>query len=104
MSQCTGGLDYAILVLKSEGMVTRLQEKRANRFLQQWLRAPAMSIYAFIAFTAWRTGNTAHMPVYLVILVSSLHFVNGLYYADEAVGSYYTWAEREGGKAAKKQQ
>jgi hypothetical protein len=41
------------------------------------------------------TGNTAHLPAPVVFLTAALHFVNGLYYADEAVGSWYTWAERE---------
>lgn len=98
LSVCSlGGLDYAFLVLKAEGYVTKLQEKRWNRWLQQWLRGPAMSIYAFIAFTAYRTGNTAHLPAPIVLLVASLHFVNGIYYADEAVGSWYTWKERMDG-------
>jgi hypothetical protein len=55
LSGLPGGLDYVLLVLMNEGVITKLQEKRANRFLQQWLRAPSMSIYAFLAFTAWRT-------------------------------------------------
>ena len=46
------------------------------------------------------TGNTAHLPGPVVFLTAALHFVNGLYYADEAVGSYYTWKERENAAAA----
>eukprot|EP00040_Diaphanoeca_grandis_P021687 m.115795 g.115795 ORF g.115795 m.115795 type:complete len:250 (-) comp28448_c0_seq1:96-845(-) len=99
LSGLPGGLDYIWLILKIEGVIPKMTEKRWNRHVQQWVRGPSMSIYAFIAFTSWYSGNTQHIPIAAVIVVATLHFVNGIYYADEAVGSFYTWAERE--RAAK---
>eukprot|EP00041_Stephanoeca_diplocostata_P024777 m.636663 g.636663 ORF g.636663 m.636663 type:complete len:260 (-) comp22599_c0_seq1:2615-3394(-) len=94
LSGLPGGLDYILLVLKCEGYIGKMTEKRLNRYIQQWIRGPSMSIYGFIAWTAWRRGHTAHLHGAVVFLVAFLHFFNGVYYADEAVGSYYTWLER----------
>jgi hypothetical protein len=54
------GLDYVMLALKGHGLIDKMTEKKYNRYLQQWVRAPSMSIYAFIAWTAWYNGNTDH--------------------------------------------
>eukprot|EP01059_Diplonema_ambulator_P032369 TRINITY_DN6317_c0_g1_i2.p1 TRINITY_DN6317_c0_g1~~TRINITY_DN6317_c0_g1_i2.p1 ORF type:complete len:250 (+),score=65.30 TRINITY_DN6317_c0_g1_i2:37-786(+) len=94
LSGLPGGLDYVLLILKNAEKISKMDEKYWNRHIQQWIRGPSMSIYMFIAFTSWYTGNTSHLSPALVILVTLLHFVNGIYYADEAVGSYYTWKER----------
>jgi len=102
LSGLPGGLDYIMLVLKAEGKLEKMTEKKWNAVIQQWIRGPSMSIYLFIAFTAWYNGQTAHMHVCCVVLVAGLHFYNGIHYADEAVGSYYTWKERLSSERSKK--
>ena len=88
LSGLPGGLDYILLVLLKEGRITKIVEKKWNARINVWLRGPSMSIYAFIGWQGWHSGNTA-LPLPALVLVVFLHFFNGQFYAEMAVGSYH---------------
>ena len=81
-------LDYILLVLLKEGRIAKIVEKKWNARINVWLRGPSMSIYAFIGWQGWHSGNTA-LPLPALVLVVFLHFFNGQFYAEMAVGSYH---------------
>jgi hypothetical protein len=43
--------------------------------IQQWIRGPSMSIYLFIAFTAWYNGKISHMSTPVVRCSPTFLFV-----------------------------
>ncbi len=102
LSGVPGGIDYVLLVLVKQGYMGKLTEKKWNSTINTWLRGPAMSIYACLAYVCWSSGKLTPTGLdrfwyhdMCLIVAAGLHFYNGQHYAQEAVGGYYKWAERE---------
>lgn len=91
LSGLPGGIDYLLLVLVKQELISKMAEKRLNATINTWLRGPSMSVYAFIAWSAWWHGQTEHIHPFWVFVVAFLHFVNGQWYAAEAIAGHAKW-------------
>lgn len=104
-----GGLNYLMLVLEKEGLMTRLQQKQYDAHINTWMRGPSMAIYAFMIYQAWVYDRYIHapLPAYsqeagfflapssigsaaFLSFVALLHFWNGQYYTMMSVGNFYS--------------
>ena len=97
LSGLPGGLDYAMLVLVKQGFMDKFTEKVWNARIQGWLRGPSMAVYAFVVWQNYMLGTlgAAEHPshVYFFATAATLHFLNGVYYANEAVFGHGRWVE-----------
>jgi len=89
LSGLPGGIDFVLLTLVKNGWMDPLAEKKWNSTINTWMRGPSMAIYAFVAWENWITGRTAALPTWSLIVVAGLHFTNGQYYSQMAIGNYY---------------
>ena len=48
LSGLPGGLNYVLLVLVKEGLMSALSQKGWDAWINTWLRGPSMSVYAFL--------------------------------------------------------
>lgn len=95
LSGLPGGIDYLLLVLEKEGVISKRTQKKWCTRINVWLRGPSMSIYGFIAFHAWWSCQSLQFPLPFLFVVGFLHFTNGQYYAQQAVESGAVFFERE---------
>lgn len=101
LSGLPGGIDYVLLVLVKQGVLSKMQEKRYNCEINQWIRSPSMVCYATLGWINWVMGSTRQVPDLMIFVVVVLHFYNGQYYAREVFESYATHRERD--RAAREQ-
>lgn len=87
-----GGIDYLMLVLVKQGLMDKLTEKSWNAFIQSWIRAPLMAIYAWNAFQLWLNADELAFHPIVLFIVAFLHILNGVYYTKQAVE---TWARHD---------
>ena len=92
LSGLPGGIDYAMLTLVAHGHVTKAFQKRAYAAINLWLRGPALCLYGFFWWTAYRVGHPIH-PIVIAAAVA-LHVYNGQYYAQQAIESNALFAYR----------
>jgi hypothetical protein len=69
LSGLPGGIDYVLLVLVREGRLAKMAEKRWNARINTWLRAPPMTVYAFVGYLGWLYGTTAGLPLWALVVV-----------------------------------
>jgi hypothetical protein len=81
-----GGVDYYLLAFVKFGWLTSAQEKRANRFLNVWIRAPGILCWVAFAYVCWASGKTS-MPDIVLAAQSFLNVFNALYFADRVVAN-----------------
>ena len=96
LSGLPGGLDYAMLVLVKQGKMLKITEKIWNARIQGWLRGPSMTVYAFVIWQNYHLGTlgtSANHYTPFFVVAGSLHFLNGVYYANEAVFGHGRWHE-----------
>jgi len=72
-----GGIDYVLLVLYKQGVISKMAEKKWNAFINTWIRAPPMTVYAFVGWQSWLYATAPDLPTVCIIIVSVLHFYNG---------------------------
>ena len=97
LSGLPGGIDYAMLVLVKHGYMNKFTEKVWNARIQGWIRGPAMAVYAFVIWQNHLLGTLGapEKPshVWFFTIAGSLHILNGVYYANEAVFGHGRWTE-----------
>lgn len=86
-------LDYILLFGVRNGWVERMTEKRANRFLNVWLRSPGCVSHAVLtlAYTLSLSDNTtdSHWQMKTIgILPPLLMFWNGQYFMAQVIEDY----------------
>jgi hypothetical protein len=101
LSGLPGGIDFFNLVLKEEGVMGKLAQKKWSARINTWVRGPAMSVYAFVGWQTYQTGASAAGLEWVIFIVCFLHFTNGQYYCAEAVAGYAKWQERERAESRK---
>lgn len=82
-----GGLDYALLVARKWGWLSRMVEKRINAYLHMWLRAPGLVAYGVIAMVTNQLLPDPLDASALAFFVVPVVF-NGLYFAHRVVENY----------------
>lgn len=102
-----GGIDYLLLVLIKCGVVTPMQEKEWNYYIQSWIRAPGCVIHAALTYVCYIHGRNrvaAGLPmktedstealipqdlIYIPALVVGTTFLwNGIYFLNRVTASY----------------
>ncbi len=61
-----------LLVLVREGYMSKIAEKKWNARINTWLRAPPMTVYAFVGYQAWLLGSAPLLPLWAIIVVTFL--------------------------------
>jgi hypothetical protein len=93
LSGLPGGVNYVLLVLVKEGRMASLNQKAWDAWINTWIRAPPMAVYAFLQYQSWLYGRSMDVvsPAAQIIIISViawLHFFNGQYYAAMAVANH----------------
>eukprot|EP00944_MAST-04C_sp_MAST-4C-sp1_P008088 g8088.t1 len=82
-----GGLDYYLLFFAKIGYIESRTEKRFNRNLNMWVRAPGIVMFVPFAWTCYVYGKT-EVPLYILAIQGILNVANGLYFADRVVANH----------------
>lgn len=97
-----GGIDYAMLVAVKQGWMESMTEKRINKTIQLWIRAPGCVFHSLLGWTAWSAARYVGipsnegvlLPQYLytpaILTVIVTFFWNGLFFLDRVVDNYAT--------------
>lgn len=85
LSGLPGGIDYLLLTLSAHGFVSKSTQKAVYAKINLWVRGPAMCLYVFLWWTAYRTGHV--IPPYVILAAVALHFYNGMFYTQQAIES-----------------
>lgn len=83
-----GGINYAMLFAERNGWITRETEKRLNKPVHIWLRAPGCTaIAALIAASAWSATDASVWHRVAATATAGLTFWNGQYFMEQMVVS-----------------
>jgi hypothetical protein len=79
-----GGIDYLLLFGVRNGVINRETEKRVNRWLNVWIRAPGCCAHAALSL-AYILGFPGDETSPLMLLPSVLMYWNGQYFMQQVV-------------------
>lgn len=82
-----GGIDYALLSLNDMGMVSRMTEKRINRYLNMYIRLPGILFNVYSGYISYLYNDLSYNP-FLGTLVLALNSWNAIYFAQRVVENY----------------
>ncbi len=85
-----GGIDYALLFLVRNNWISRLTEKRINRFLNVWIRAPGCSSHAAytVAYCFQMSEGVYEKTFWFSLIPAGLMYWNGQYFMNQVVTDY----------------
>ena len=91
-----GGISYLALWLERNGCLRRATEKRINRFVNVWLRAPGCVAHAALTGAMTLSLQNMYATPNLVggLLTAALTGWNGLYFMEQSVASHAVEASR----------
>ena len=95
ISGLPGMIDYFLLALYKDKLISSLQEKRINLSINVWLRSPGIVTFCCLVLTCWLqppagTPSSDLMPWYTFFPALALIFYNGQYYGMRVIGNYST--------------
>lgn len=79
-----GGIDYFLLGLVKTGVIAKNTEKRANVFLNTWIRAPGMLFTSTLLYQSYMTGNVK-APTWSILIQLVLAPFNAIYFNKQAI-------------------
>lgn len=89
MTGLPGGIDYLLLVLVKTHRMERLTQKAVCASINTWLRAPGHVFTAsLMAICVWQGTTMVPYPGIVVSCVAGLCLLNGVYYGEQAVGTF----------------
>jgi hypothetical protein len=95
-----GGVDYLLLCAVKEGWLRPIVEKRVNRWINVWVRAPGLVMCAAWIYSAWAEGKiNQRIPTPVVFVCVVLTAMNGMYYGSRVVASHAVHELRASTKA-----
>jgi len=107
MTGFPGGVDYGMLVLVKTGRIERITQKRLCSFINTWCRVPGHVGVATIFGVCAAHGTTHGVHLACVAVVAGLTMLNGLYYGEQAIGTFHrlaalapTYADKANGIAS----
>ena len=87
-----------------EGWLRPIVEKRANRFINVWCRAPGLVMCAAWIYSAWAEGKiNQKIPAPVVFACVVLTTMNGMYYGSRVVASHAVHELRAASKTSSKE-
>ncbi|KAL1499571.1 hypothetical protein AB1Y20_011772 [Prymnesium parvum] len=91
-----GGADYAMLFAVKHGWMQPLEEKRYNKHINVWVRAPALVATAVLAkIQVHLQGGVPAWVSTVRVLLMILAGWNGLFFMERVVGNYHVCAYKE---------
>lgn len=96
-----GGIDYALLFLVKQGVMTKAKEKSINRILNMWIRLPGIVAFVPFSYVIHMAGRSS-VPAYLLVMQSLLNSFNAIYFADRVVANHAVFVERAKGEKVEK--
>ena len=91
MTGLPGGVDYAMLVLVKTGRIQRIHQKSICSAINTWIRVPGHVGVASLMASCVKHGVIS-APAWVVSIVASLTLLNGLYYGEQAIGTFHRLA------------
>ena len=76
-----GGIDYGLLTLNEIGAISRITEKRINKYLNMWIRLPGILYGCAVGWFALTVGNLGGLNPIVVLFIGILNFYNAIYFA-----------------------
>jgi hypothetical protein len=92
MTGFPGGVDYLMLVLVKTGRIERITQKKMCSFINTWCRVPGHVATTTIFGVCAAHGTTKGVHLACVGVVASLCLLNGLYYGEQAIGTFHRMA------------
>ena len=85
-----GGIDYVLLFLNRNGLVSRSIEKRVNTWLNVWIRAPGTAAEAALSLVYLSSTMDTATTFQLVagLTTAALNYWNGQYFMQQVVWDY----------------
>ncbi len=82
-----GGIDYALLFLVRNNWLSRMTEKRINRFMNVWIRSPGCSSHAAftVAYCFQMDEGMNGRNFWLSLIPATLMYWNGQYFMNQVV-------------------
>ncbi len=84
-----GGLNYVLLVLKKEGKISQMEQKRLYSQIDVWMRMPGLLFIGFNMLSSAIQGYT-RVPAVASVMCFILAAGNGVYYMEQTCCDYYT--------------
>ena len=91
MTGLPGGIDYGCLVLVKSGRLNRIYQKSICSTINNWCRVPGLVATATLMASVAMHG-AIRAPGWVVAIVTCLCLLNGLYYGEQAIGTYHRLA------------
>ena len=104
ISGLPGAMDYALLACyKHSGqrllggalptpLITKLTEKRVNRVINAWLRAPGLLCVVFSNYLGTFTGRAPSQPPLINLMMGAFVIWNAIHFMDQAIANHATHA------------
>merc|ERR1711935_356126 len=86
-----GLIDYIMLFLVRNKYINKMTEKKYNKLINLWLRAPgciAHSVLTLVSFLAFKKKTATNIEYFAAMLTSLLVYWNGIYFMEQVVSDY----------------
>tara|TARA_B110000977_G_C11085234_1_gene494441 strand:+ start:3318 stop:4010 length:693 start_codon:yes stop_codon:yes gene_type:complete len=86
-----GLIDYIMLFLVRNKYINKMTEKKYNKFINLWLRAPgciAHSVLTLVSFLKYKKNTATKFEYFAAMLTSLLVYWNGIYFMEQVVSDY----------------
>lgn len=80
-----GGIDYCLLFLNRNGLLSKEIQKRVNCWIQVWVRSPGCISHAALALVYFFAKSNTAFVLYGGLLVAYLNYWNGQYFMRQVV-------------------
>ena len=91
MTGLPGGVDYVMLIMVKTGRLQRIHQKSICSAINTWVRVPGHVAVATLMASCVVQG-VIRAPAWIVIIVTCLTLLNGLYYGEQAIGTFHRLA------------
>ena len=85
-----GGIDYLMLFLNRNGLLSRITEKKVNNFLNLWIRCPGCISQAVLTVVGYNMVGTqlSEYDKITGLITALIVFWNGIYFMHQVVVNY----------------
>ncbi len=85
-----GGIDYLMLFLNRNGLLSRITEKKVNNFLNLWIRCPGCISQAVLTVVGYNMVSTqlSEYDKITGLITALIVFWNGIYFMHQVVVNY----------------
>jgi hypothetical protein len=88
----SGGIDYVLLFLSRNGLLSRGIQKRVNRWLSVWIRSPGCVSHAALNVAYAFMSGEVGWPLGISLIPAALMYWNGQYFMQQVVADQAKYA------------